>query len=192
MAAFLLAGWLAGFVLTVLGGLVMIPLMFLVVGFEQFSAFAWVPVAAMIAGLFVLFPRFLIMLASTVYLKRIAPFEDLAATGRIWGRAAAVGAMIIATLLLAFIACGMVFRIAGLADDYQSFGAQFDVIYNWALTAPLSAVDGLVLACAMLGASLFWVMARGAAAYAALVLAQADGATPPASSGARGPAPAAA
>lgn len=180
------AGLIAGTVLVLAIALIVVPVMFVVATVEPLTVLAWMPVLMIFAGLFLVFPRYLITLACTVLHKRIAPFDDLAATGQIWGRAVLAGIVISIALLLAFIAAGALFQIAGIAVNYESFGAQIDVLYRWSLTAPLSGIDALVLAVTALGASLFWVMARGAAAYAALALVQMQEPSPPSVSGLSG------
>lgn len=174
------AGFIAAATLLLVIALIAAPMAFVVEVLDPGIDLGWAPALTFFAGAVMLFPRFLIALASTIHLKRLAPLDDLAVSGRIWGRAAAAGAVIAATLLIAFLVAGGLFQIAGLAADYQSFGARIDVLYNWALTAPLSGVDWLVLAWTALGASAVWIMARGAAAHAALILAETEAATPPA------------
>ncbi|MEQ8434910.1 MAG: hypothetical protein RIA71_11770 [Oceanicaulis sp.] len=182
------AGFVAGFAVTMFGSIIFIPIMIALIAFDPSGGVLWLPFLAILLGFLVLFPRFLIALALTVQQKRFAPFEDLAASGRVWGRSIAVAAYIVASVLVALMIAGTLFEVAGAAGDFQSFGARVDVIYNWALTAPLSATDWAVLACTALGASFFWTQARGAAAHAALTLQDSAASTPPASPDAPGPA----
>ncbi len=175
------AGFVAGFAVTMFGTILFIPIMIALIALDPSGGVLWLPFLAIVLGFLVLFPRFLIALALTVQHKRFAPFEDLAASDRVWGRLIAVGASIAVAVVLAFMIAGMLFEVAGVTGDFESFGARVDGIFNWALTAPLSASDWAVLACTALGASLFWTMARGAAAHAALTLQDSAGSTPPAS-----------
>lgn len=181
----LAAGFLAWFVLMIFGATLFIALVIITAIVEPAGLFRWTPMLAIIAGVFVAFPRLLITLALTVKRKRIAPLKDLSASGRVWGRAVAVGVYIAFVVVLAFMVAGTLFEVAGATGDFESFGARLDVINDWALTAPLSATDWAVLACAAVGASLFWTMARGAAAHAALTLQDSAASTPPASPGVR-------
>jgi hypothetical protein len=175
------AGFLAGFVLLLFGAILFVPLVIITAVVEPAGLFRWTPMLAIFAVVLVAFPRLLITLALTVQCKRIAPLKDLSASGRVWGRSVAVAAYIAFVVVVAFMVAGTQFEVAGATGDFESFGARLDVIYNWALIAPLSATDWAVLACAALGASLFWIMARGAAAHAALTLQDGAASTPPAS-----------
>lgn len=182
------AGLLVWFVLVILGAILFIPLAVITDIIEPTGLFRWAPSLAIFAGIFVAYPRLLITLALTVQRKRVAPLKDLAASGRVWGRSIAVAAFIAAAVMVAFMIAGTLFQAAGAAGDFESFGARVDVIYNWALTAPLSATDWAVLGSTALGASLFWILARGAAAHAALTLQDSAAPTPPASPDGRDPA----
>lgn len=167
------AGFIAGFVAVAVAALVILPFAF-VMGVlipDPHGMLGWAPMLIMAALWLWLAPRVMITLASTILLKRVAPFEDLAASGRLGGRAALVSALLVAAVFAVFGVASAGMRLTGFAPSAAEVGARVDQLYDWTMAAPLSPADIALVALYAVTASLFWIAARGGATAAARAVA---------------------
>jgi hypothetical protein len=171
--------WRTGLALLGAGVLVMVvlalPAMLTIFILSVLSAggFAsWTPFILMLAGLLMLLPRLWTVVSLTVLRGRVAVFDDIAETARVWGSLILMAVLlsVLGLVVLAVLTTPLALGVGG----YEAAGALLDSVDRTELYLPLSGAEIAAIVISSAWWALVWLMGRAACARAALDLEAAE------------------